>query len=194
MKIVEIEVILEDVIPVVRRVIEVPLKIKLSELHLTIQSAFGWENMHLYQFSPGEPYQLGGKNWVSPDFWVAPDFMEEPENMSAEEYTLAQAITLANPKPLTYVYDFGDDWIHTLKIGEAKEHALGVRYPLLIDVEGTCPPEDVGGVYGYAEFLDAMKDKKHEQHQETKRWYGGIFKPNDPPVEKLQKEVQLIAL
>ncbi len=33
-----------------------------------------------------------------------------------------------------------------------------------------CPPEDCGGVGGYYEFLAAISDPKHEEHQEKKEW------------------------
>ena len=29
-----------------------------------------------------------------------------------------------------------------------------------------CPPEDSGGPHGYAEFLDAIRDGRHERHTE----------------------------
>jgi hypothetical protein len=53
-----------------------------------------------------------------------------------------------------------------------------VNYPLCLEGARACPPEDCGGVWGYADFLDAIGNKKHEQHEEVLEWRG----PFDPEV------------
>jgi hypothetical protein len=55
---------------------------------------------------------------------------------------------------------------------------VGQKYPLCVAGERNCPPEDVGGTPGYAEFLDAIADPKHEQHRELLTWVGGTFDPD----------------
>ena len=52
----------------------------------------------------------------------------------------------------------------------------GARYPLCLEGERACPPEDVGGVWGYQEFLEAMANPKHDRHNELIEWMG----PFDP--------------
>ena len=66
-------------------------------------------------------------------------------------------------------------------------------YPRLTEVTGKCPPEDVGGFPGYYEFLDAMADPKHPEHQHLKDWYGGTFDPNQPETDELKLEVLKLA-
>jgi len=48
------------------------------------------------------------------------------------------------------------------------------RPPLCVEAEINCPPEDVGGVWGYSEFLEALADPNHEQHEDFVDW-GGEF-------------------
>ena len=41
-----------------------------------------------------------------------------------------------------------------------------------------CPPEDVGGIPGFYEFLEAIKDPKHPEHKSYMEWLGGKYDPN----------------
>jgi hypothetical protein len=81
-------------------------------------------------------------------------------------------------KTLKYLYDFGDGWEHTIKIEHIADAMPGVAYPRLIDVTGRCPPEDVGGPWGYGEFLKAIADPKHMRHAELTEWIGDAFDPD----------------
>ncbi len=75
-------------------------------------------------------------------------------------------------KTLHYIYDFGDGWEHTIKVEQLTDPEPDALYPRLIAATGRCPPEDCGGPWGYAEFLDAIRDPAHEQHVEIKEWIG----------------------
>jgi len=80
--------------------------------------------------------------------------------------------------PAMYAYDFGDDWQHVL-VHEGFESADDDRsYPRCIAGEGPCPPEDCGGVHGYAELLQIMADPHHEDHEPTHRWHEGHRHPH----------------
>jgi hypothetical protein len=69
----------------------------------------------------------------------------------------------------------------------------GMLYPRLIDVSGRCPPEDIGGPWGYAEFLEAIKDPKHERHAELTEWFAADFDPAVVDAEGLIDEVATLA-
>ncbi|KAJ6631248.1 hypothetical protein Bhyg_18012, partial [Pseudolycoriella hygida] len=43
-------------------------------------------------------------------------------------------------------------------------------YPKCIDGKNACPPEDCGGPDGYKDLLEAIRDRKHEDHQSMKEW------------------------
>lgn len=187
MRIVEIKVTLEYIEPAVTRILQVPSDIRLDRLHMTLQAAMGWQNAHLYQFCIGEPYQWGAERWV------APDFVDSPEDLPANKATLDQAIEEAGEASLTYLYDFGDDWVHRIELGNTFEVEPGNLYPKLTDIAGTCPPEDIGGPPGYEMFVEAMADPKHPEHRHLKVWYGGTFDPNTPPADELYFNVLKLA-
>jgi hypothetical protein len=88
-------------------------------------------------------------------------------------------------KTLRYLYDFGDGWEHTIKIERIMDAVPGIAYPRLVEAAGRCPPEDVGGPWGYAELLEAIADPKHERHAELKDWIDDAFDPNVVDAEGL---------
>lgn len=49
--------------------------------------------------------------------------------------------------------------------------------PLCVRAKGACPPEDVGGMWGYYDFLEALNDSEHPEYEESKEWIGGAFDP-----------------
>ncbi len=181
MNIIEIKVTLEDIEPAVIRTLQVPADIRLDRLHLTLQAAMGWTNSHLYMF------EAGGVTWGVSD----PDF--GGDDLPANKSTLWDVIEDTGKKTINYIYDFGDNWEHTIKIGKITDPIPGELYPRLSDVTGKCPPEDVGGYPGYYEFLDAMADPEHPDHEHLKQWYGENFDPNLPETDELKLEVLKLA-
>jgi len=154
--------------PVVRRV-EVPSAIRLDELHLVIQIAMGWENYHLYEFRVDRDLA-----WGIPD----PDWPSGGPQ-PAEAAALTDLLPhLKRNKTFQYVYDFGDDWFHTVKVEAVIEADSEATYPRLLDAEGACPPEDCGGPWGYAHYLEAIADPKHENHDDMVEWRGPGFDPS----------------
>ncbi len=180
MSIVELKIILEDIEPEVARTLQVPLDIRLDQLHLSVQAAMGWTNSHLYAFT------AGGANWGLPD----PDFGED---LPANKTTLGEVIEHAGVKVLDYIYDFGDGWEHTIKIGKFTDPVAGELYPRLTEAAGTCPPEDVGGVPGYYAFMEAIADPDHPEHDDLTDCYGESFDPVQPGTDDLKLEVLKLA-
>jgi hypothetical protein len=78
-----------------------------------------------------------------------------------------------------YEYDFGDSWDHELVVEKVGPPDSGAKYPVCVDGKRACPPEDVGGVWGYADFLVAIVNPDHEQHEDMLEWVGGRFDPNE---------------
>jgi Plasmid pRiA4b ORF-3-like protein len=96
-------------------------------------------------------------------------------------------------KTLKYLYDFGDGWEHTIKIERLIDPQPGIIYPRLIEAAGRCPPEDVGGPWGYAEFLEAIGDPDHDRHAECKEWIAEDFDPNAVDAGWLGEQVTKLA-
>ena len=178
-----LKITLDDVKPVVLRRVEVPVDIRLDRLHLTIQAAMGWTNSHLYEI------RAGGVGWSTPypDADWAGDFID------SRKARLGDIIEDIGSKTLKYLYDFGDGWEHTIKIERLTDRQPGILYPRLIEAKGHCPPEDVGGPWGYAELLEAIADSTHERHSELKEWLADDFNPHVVDVDSLSEDVTELA-
>ena len=123
---------------------------------LPIQAAMGWTNTHLYEIRARDV------GWSTPDAdadW-GNDFLD------ARKAGLGDVLEDLGTKTLKYLYDFGDGWEHTIKIERFTDPEPGLVDPRLTEVSGRCPPEDCGGPWGYAELIKAIKDPKHERHDE----------------------------
>ncbi len=142
----------------------------LDRLHEHIQTAMGWTNSHLHHFIIGGVFYgdplLMGENFGDMDY-------------RDSTTTLLSDILPRDGQPLQfgYEYDFGDGWQHEVSFEGRPPAAPGERYPLCLEGEGACPPEDVGGVFGFADFLEAIADPDHEDHDELLQWAGGKFDP-----------------
>jgi hypothetical protein len=176
-----LKVTLDDVKPTVQRRLAVPIAIRLDRLHLVLQAALGWTNSHLYEFRARD---IG---WGMPD----PDFGDGP--LDARKARLIGVLEDVGVKTIKYLYDFGDGWEHTVKLERVTPATPGLICPSLIDATGRCPPEDVGGPWGYSEFLEIMADPTHEEHAQTKAWAGGGFDPNKVELEELAGAVSALA-
>jgi pRiA4b ORF-3-like protein len=181
-RIARLKITLDDVKPQVLRRIEVPLTIRLDRLHEVLQAALGWTSSHLYELRAQDV------GWGIPD----PDFGDGP--LDARKARLIDVLKDLGIKTMHYLYDFGDGWEHTIKIERIEDAGPGILYPRLIDAVGRCPPEDVGGPWGYEEFLAAHNDPKHERHAELAEWMEpGTFDPNDVDLGTLNSDVQVLA-
>jgi Plasmid pRiA4b ORF-3-like protein len=106
-----------------------------------------------------------------------PDFADELDHVDQKNVVLVNALGI-DSRRFDYVYDFGDDWHHIVIVEEQIPNQDIA--PSLIHCSGganRCPPEDVGSTRGYAEFLEAISDPEHEEHDRYRHWCGGHFDP-----------------
>jgi hypothetical protein len=149
--------------PIWRRFL-VPSTITLKRLHDSIQAVMGWTDSHLHQF------EMAGI------FYGAPDRELGMTRVNENKATVDQL--LRRPKDrLTYEYDFGDSWVHDVVLEAVLPPGGDGRFPIVEAGRRACPPEDVGGIYGYADFLKAIANPKHPEHQEMLEWAGESFDP-----------------
>ncbi len=142
--------------PVWRRLL-VPATIRLNRLHDVIQAAMGWEDYHLHAFS------VGGVDYGPPD----------PELGHRDERTTALNDVISTPGDrMRYVYDFGDHWQHDVVVEKVLAAEPGARYPVCLTGKGRCPPEDCGGVWGYADLRQTLADPTHHEHGDMLEWLG----------------------
>jgi hypothetical protein len=168
-RIYQFKITLLDVQPAVWRRIQVK-DCTLDKLHEHIQTSMGWTNSHLHDF------KIGGKNYGDPLLMA--------ENFEEFDYADSTTTKLSAVLPKTgkrfrfeYHYDFGDSWRHEVLFEGCLPAEPGGRYPVCLEGARACPPEDVGGAWGYEEFLAALADPHHEQHYQVSRWIGGSFDP-----------------
>jgi hypothetical protein len=150
--------------PPIWRRIQVPGQTRLDRLHLIIQTVMGWDNYHLHQFVVDETY------YGEPH----PDYFHEVND--ERRYTLGQIANREGFK-FSYEYDFGDYWQHDLRVEKILPPEPEATYPRCIKGKRACPPEDVGGIWGYDDFLAAIKDPNHDEHRAMLDWVGGQFDP-----------------
>jgi Plasmid pRiA4b ORF-3-like protein len=167
-RVARIKISLAEIEPVIWRLVEVPVGMRLKALHDVIQASFGWWNYHLYEFEAGD------RRYGIPD----PDLVFDREVRSARNVKLEALIARGHTR-MVYTYDFGDGWRHDVAIEAVEEGVPGVLYPRLVAGERRGPPEDVGGPYGYFEFLEAILDPSHEDHARMIEWCGGRFDPGE---------------
>jgi hypothetical protein len=160
----QLKITLKDSKPPIWRRVEVADDITLARLHRIIQVAMGWTDSHLHLFS------LGRTDYGVPH----PD--DGGETRDERRYKLNQLLTAPKQK-LSYEYDFGDSWTHEVLLEQVREPEPGATYPRCITGKRACPPEDCGGVWGYAEFVEAIADPEHPEHDELLEWVGGEFDP-----------------
>jgi hypothetical protein len=174
--------------PIWRRIL-IPDDFHLDELHHAIQISMGWTNSHLHQFTlrTKTPRQgrldyeiallsrrgsffeadvLGERVFSDPEFEL-----EDAEDESRAR--LVQILPKVGAK-LEYLYDMGDSWEHHIVLEKILEPNPSISYPCCIAGRRACPPEDCGGVWGYADLIEALGDAKHERHEEVKEWAGEI--------------------
>jgi len=163
-----IKIILQDTDPAIWRRIETP-DVTLAKLHELIQTAMGWTNSHLHQF------EIADVRYTDPRLMTG-DF----DDFGALDYSGIRISDLVSKHGaklrMGYEYDFGDGWEHAIVLEKVTPSEPGAKYPRCIAGERACPPEDVGGVYGFADYVEAITNPNHSQYRELLEWNG----PFDP--------------
>lgn len=189
----ELKIVIKNSKPPIWRTVAVPSDIRLYDLHKVIQAAFGWENYHLHQFilnkKKPKPTNvelaelIRSENWeefasrmTNQRFFSLPMF--ELEDIEDERKIRLSDLVPMPKQKLEYEYDFGDSWKHIIEVKKVEPPAGGVTYPICLDGKLACPPEDCGGVWGYYDILEAVKDPRHPQHEDLKEWLGKDFDPD----------------
>lgn len=142
----------------------------LDKLHEHIQTAMSWTNSHLHHFR------------INETLYGDPMLMQETfGELQYKDSTTTRLSDILPPSGerfrFEYEYDFGDSWQHEVLFEGRLQVEPGKRYPLCLEGARACPPEDVGGVVSFADFLEAIADPEHEEHDELLEWAGGKFDP-----------------
>lgn len=164
--ILRLKVVLAEVEPPVWRRLLVPAGITLAKLHRALQDAMGWTNSHLHCFEvAGRRIGMVGIEEDSPE-------------LEDERRVKVSSVLPQKGAKLVYRYDYGDDWEHLVEVEEVISADRRHSYPLCIAGARACPPEDCGGPFSYGEFVKALADPDHEEHDQILTWVGGHFDPD----------------
>ena len=160
--------------PPIWRRLRLASDLTLSEVHGIIQVAMGWSDSHLHQFQMG-PRE---KDFRMLPFLTEYDLAEgDTDGIFEGDVRLDQV--LADPGDrLFYEYDFGDAWHHTLKLEKVERWVADAPTAVCLAGRRACPPEDVGGIPGYKEVLDALaatsRPQDDESFAERLEWLAGF--------------------
>jgi hypothetical protein len=178
----QLKITLKDVRPPIWRRVQVPSDVTLGYLHWVIQFSMGWTNSHLHSFSiQGVEYGM-----LMPEI----DF-DEMEMQDEQPVKLSKVIPGEKFK-FSYLYDFGDSWEHEILVEKVLEPEAVIDYPICIKAKRACPPEDCGGTWGYQEFVEAVQNPEHPEHEQMIEWGGRDFDSEDAKFDQINHLLKMI--
>ena len=165
---------LEEILPVIWRRILVPSDYNFWDLHVAIQDAMGWMDCHLHHFEIKAKHKRTEERIGIPDMERCADDL--PEVYPGWEIPV---VSRFNDLGIAarYLYDYGDSWVHTVKLEGYLCRDKGTEYPICLDGDRACPPEDCGGARGYYELLEMLSDPDDEEYEDTRTWVGKAWHP-----------------
>jgi len=162
-KIYQIKISLKGITPPIWRRIEVSSDIDLEQFANNLIDAMGWHGSHLMCF------EIGGEEYFRDE-----ESVHDLGGKLMHKTKLNKCLSTPKQK-IRFAYDFGDDWQHDVVLEKILEVSPGVQYPRCTGGKRHCPPEDCGGVWGYQEILEALKDPENPEHKELLEWVGEGF-------------------
>lgn len=200
----ELKITLRGSKPPIWRLVAVPSDIRLSDLHCVIQIVMGWDNYHLHQFvarntkpkpAPEKLRSLGRSGqweklaeFMRRDRYIS-DIRFELEDIEDERKVKLAELAPAVKNKFTYEYDFGDGWDHAVEVVKVGPPAEGIKYPVCLDGKYACPPEDCGGIWGYYEKLEILKNPKNKDYKDIREWMPLGFNPERFNLEAINAEL-----
>lgn len=182
-----LKIVLNEIEPPVYRVVDLPGWYDFEDLHMAIQTVMPWDDAHLFNFHVTRKKADKHGIIVSPD----PDEeMSELQVWQLQELRLRDVIS--TPWFLmTYWYDFGDDWKHTVSVVSMGPREAGVAYPRVVEGAGKCPEEDSGGIWGYYQRLEARYDRSSAKNYDMREVVAEEERRRKPlNIAKLDKDLK----
>ncbi len=178
----QLKVTLMDISPPIWRRIQVKGAITLLKLHNVLQVVMaGWLDYHLHQF------EIDGIGYTRP---LPGDPIPNELGQEDERWRrLNQMVTSENERFL-YEYDFGDSWMHEILVEKILPLDPEMRYPVCLKGKRACPPEDVGGSWSYADFLEIIRDPDHPEHEGSLIWAGEDFDPEAFDLDEVNRALR----
>ena len=176
-KIYQLKITLKAVKPPIWRRLELPANLKLNDFYKILMHTMPWGGYHLWCF------EANGQEYMGDE-----ESAEEMGTLLASKYKLSQFLSKEGEKGL-FTYDFGDNWEHEILLEKIIFPEPGVAYPRCTAGKRNCPPDDCGGPWGYPDFLQAISDPAHPEHEDMLEWIGGEFDPEEFDLEKVNQRL-----
>jgi len=169
----QFKITLKGIRPPIWRRFQVPGDYTFWDLHVAVQDVMGWWDSHLHSFQAKNP-----KTGHEEEIGLPEDdpLFDDHIILPGWERKISHYFSPENRKAL-YLYDFGDGWHHDLVLEKIVTAEEGLVYPRCVDGKRACPPEDCGGVWGYANLLEVLSDPKNKEYKDTVEWLGQTFDP-----------------
>jgi len=167
-KIYQIQIALKRFKPKIWRRLLIPSDLLLSDFHKVIQTSMGWTNSHLHQFIKNRTFYT--VKMQDDDLW------DEMDNVDYKEMKISDLLKKEKDK-IVYEYDFGDGWEHDIILEKILPPDNDTKHPICLTGKMNCPPEDCGGIWGYSDMLEILKDPDHEEYESYIEWLGEEFDP-----------------
>ena len=175
-----IKVTLRDTRPPIWRRLLVPTGLTLDALHDVLQVAMGWDDSHMHEF------RIGQRRFGKPD---PNDRLMGLDPVGNERATHLYKVLGKVGAKATYTYDFGDGWEHVIVVEKVLPPDPAGHYPICVGGKLQGPPDDCGGVPGYYNLLEALRDPDHEEHEDLLDWVGGEFNPDAFSVDEVNQKL-----
>lgn len=169
----QFKVELLEVSPTIWRRIQVPASYNFWDLHVAIQDAMGWTDHHLHHFEIRGKGKHKERQIGIPDFYGMNELEEIYPGWEIPVYEYFNDLGIT----AKYLYDYGDMWMHQVKLEGYIHREKGIRYPICIDGARACPPEDCGGVPGYYNVLEVLSNPQNDDYEDMKIWAGENWDP-----------------
>jgi hypothetical protein len=162
--------------PIWRRVL-VHADITLPVLHLTILRAFGWAGHHLHEFN------IHGESYSTPGDW---------DMYGLDETKVVLGDVVSEGDKFDYTYDFGDDWEHRIVVEKALPPDASQDLPVCIKGRRQTPPDDVGGMWGYDEFVEVMTNPDADDPQGYRDWFYDEWDPAHFDLDAINRNLERV--
>ena len=177
----ELKITLRGSNPTIWRRVQVPGSVNFDRPHDVFQIVMGWTDSHLHQFVD------------APIIYSVPsgDDYSGVGRLDERRFRLAD-VARHEKASFIYDYDFGDGWTHEVVVEQILPADPKKKYAVCLDGQNACPPEDCGAIWGYYKLLEAVKNPKHEEHEEMLDWLGNQFDPDHSDLQKINAKLRCL--
>jgi Plasmid pRiA4b ORF-3-like protein len=158
-----LRVSLRDVEPEVWRRVVVASEMPSPNFATALELAMGWGSTHLHLFA------VGGVLFGNTD--------HDAPHLISEKAAKVTHLLPREQSSLRWDYDFGDGWEHDVVVEAIEPLNPKTQYPVVLDGERACPPDDVGGPPGYEQLLRVLNDPTDEEYEHMVSWAPEGFDP-----------------